>query len=127
MPTYRYLRGYALDPSFSTLLSTYAVNESVYRIRWEDCIAPGPKGDYIEVIDFDPPNKCWYQPVDLNNHEVLSQQGLKPSGGNPQFHQQFVYTIGMKIIEVFEDALGRKIIWRPMLSRDDEGQYNEKL
>ena len=127
MPTYRYLRGYALDPSFSTLLSTYAVNETVYRIRWEECVLPGPKGDYLEVIDFDPPNGCWYQPIDINHQEVLSQQGLIPSEGNPQFHQQFVYTIGMKIIEVFEDALGRKILWRPLLSKDDEGKYNEEF
>ncbi|NHF58044.1 hypothetical protein FK220_001740 [Flavobacteriaceae bacterium TP-CH-4] len=126
MPTYRYLKGYTLDPSFSTLLSTYTVNEKVYRVRWEDGVEPGPKGDYVAVIDFDPANQCWYRPVDINHVEVLSQNGLSPSEGNPQFHQQFVYTIAMRIIEVFEDALGRKIIWRPRLSEDDTGKYNEE-
>ena len=125
MPTYRYLKGYTLDPSFSTLLATYTINETIYRIRWEDGVTPGPKGDYLEVIDVDPPNACWYKPVDINDNHVLSQQGLSPSEGSPQFHQQFVYTIGMKIIEVFEDALGRKIIWRPKLSKDDKGRYDE--
>ena len=102
MPTYRYLKGYTLDPSYSTLLSTYSINETLYRIRWEP-VDPGPKGDYLEVMDYDPPNECWYEPIDLNDPEVLSQHGLSPSEGNPQFHQQFVYTIGMRIIEIFED------------------------
>ena len=127
MPSYRYLKGYTLDPSFSTLLSTYTINEKIYRIRWENDIAPGPRGEYIDVIDFDPPNECWYEPVDLDDTHILSQHGLSPSEGNPQFHQQFVYTIAMKIIEVFEDALGRKIIWRPKLPKNDKGRYNEKF
>jgi len=126
MPSYRYLKGYTLDPSFSTLLSTYTINEKIYRIRWEDDIKPGPKGEYLEVIDIDPPNNCWYEPVDIDNTHLLSQHGLSPSEGNPQFHQQFVYTIAMKIIEVFEDALGRKIIWRPNLPKDDKGRYKKQ-
>ena len=124
MPTYRYLKGYTLDPSFSTLLATYTINETLYKIRWEN-VERGPLGDYLEIIDVDPPNSCFYEPVDLNDMEVISQNGLRPSEGNPQFHQQFVYTIAMSIIDVFEDALGRKIIWRPQLSKDDEGQYTE--
>ena len=95
-------------------------------MRWEHNVLPGPKGDYLEVIDIDPPNNCWYKPVHINDVDILSQNGLTPSEGNPQFHQQFVYTISMKIIEVFEDALGRKIIWRPRLSEDDKGKYNEE-
>lgn len=126
MPSYRYLKGYTLDPSFSTLLSTYTINETVYRIRWEENVGHGPKGEYLAVIDIDPPNKCWYEPVNINDINILSQNGLSPSEGNPQFHQQFVYTIGMKIIEAFEDALGRKIIWRPRLPQDDRGKYDEE-
>ena len=48
---------------------------------------------------------------------VASQQGLTPSEGNPQFHQQFVYAVAMKTIRHFERALGRKIIWYPRLTR----------
>lgn len=118
MPAYRYLRGYTLDPSFSNLLKTYAINETVYSIPWEK-VKAGPRGEYLEVLDFDAPNECWYGPVDLDDPEVISQHGLKPSEGNPQFHQQFVYTIGMKIIQLFEDALGRKIIWRPRYNPEE--------
>jgi hypothetical protein len=110
-PAYRYLKGYTIDPGFSTRLDTMAINESVYKIRWEE-LKPGPIGEYIEVIDFDPVNYCFYEPVDLDSKEILSQQGLSPSEGSPKFHQQFVYTVIMQTIENFEKALGRKIIWR---------------
>ena len=110
-PYYRTLRGYALDPGFSTQLNTMAINEVVYKIDWEN-VLPGPVGEYIEVIDVDPPSNCFYEPVDLNSIFVLSQGGLPPSEGNPQFHQQTVYAAIMKTIRYFEYALGRKLIWR---------------
>lgn len=110
----RLLRGYSLDPGFSTRLDTMAVNEIVYRIRWED-VEPGPVGDYFEVIDHDPASDCFYDPVALNSVEVMRQNGLSPSEGNPKFHQQFVYTIAMQTLEHFESSLGRKIIWAPRL------------
>jgi hypothetical protein len=110
-PAYRMLRGYTIDPGFSTRLDTMGVNESVYKVRWEN-LFPGPIGEYVEVIDFDPVNDCYYEPVDLNSNEILSQQGLNPSEGSPKFHQQFVYAVTMQTIENFEKALGRKIIWR---------------
>ena len=116
-PAYRYLRGYCLDPGFSTRLDTASINEAEYRIVFEDKLEPGPVGEYVEVIDFDPPSNCWYEPVNLGDERIASQAGLSPSEGNPQFHQQFVYTVAMKTIAHFERALGRKIIWRPR--RDD--------
>lgn len=111
-PVYRYLRGYSLDPGFSTRLDTAAINEVVYRIPFEE-VEPGPVGEYIEVSDFDPASNCWYEPVDLGDERVASQLGLAPSEGNPQFHQQFVYAVAMKTIRHFERALGRKIVWNP--------------
>src|SRR5258708_37869824 len=102
-PVYRYLRGYALDPGFSTRLDTAGINEVVYQIPFE-LLEPGPIGEYVEVIDFDPASDCWYDPVDLRDEEVASQNGLVPSEGNPQFHQQFVYAVVMKTIRHFERA-----------------------
>ncbi|MDB5006261.1 MAG: hypothetical protein JWP45_654 [Mucilaginibacter sp.] len=126
-PLYRFLRGYTLDPGFSTQLDTTAYNETTYRVRWEELTReipignnktrkvpqPGPCGEYFEVIDIDPSSNCCYDPVDLDDDEVLSQHGLKPSEGNPKFHQQFVYTIAMKVLEQFEQALGRRLVWDP--------------
>lgn len=112
-PYYRFLRGYVLDPGFSTQLNTMSINEATYKIRWEG-VSAGPVGEYVEVIDIDPPSNCFYEPIDLNNHYVLGQGGVPPSEGNPQFHQQMVYAVVMKTIRHFEIALGRKIIWRSL-------------
>jgi hypothetical protein len=111
-PAYRYLRGYVIDPGFSTRLDTSTVNVGTYRIPYET-VAPGPVGEYVEVMDVDPASNCWYEPVQLCDDEVASQNGLSPSEGTPQFHQQFVYAVSMKTINHFERALGRKVIWAP--------------
>ena len=118
-PSVRRLRGYAFDPSLSLNNDTSFFNEIIYKIPWEDNLKPGPSGDYIEIIDFDPtiPNGSkdygkFYKPVDLNDPFILAQDGFKPSDSNPQFHQQMVYAVAMKTIKNFEKALGRKIIWR---------------
>jgi hypothetical protein len=115
-PVYRYLRGYSLDPGFSTRLDTAGINEVVYRVPFEP-LEPGPVGEYIEVVDFDPASGCWYEPVDLTDERIASQHGLSPSEGNPQFHQQFVYAVAMKTIRHFEHALGRKIVWYPRIRK----------
>src|SRR3954469_13896174 len=113
-PVYRHLRGYSLDPGFSTRLATAAINEVIYHVPFER-LEPGPVGEYIEVLDFDPASNTWYEPVDLADERIASQNGFAPSEGNPQFHQQFVYAVGMKTIRHFERALGRKIVWYPRI------------
>ncbi|RPD42377.1 hypothetical protein [Chitinophaga barathri] len=118
VPPYRLLRGYSLDPAFSTRLDTMGINEVTYKVPWES-LAAGPCGAYFEVIDYDPPSNCWYEPVDLNHTYVLAQNGLPPSEGNPQFHQQFVYTIAMRTLVQFERSLSRKIIWNPRVTEDE--------
>src|SRR5206468_4092728 len=65
----------------------------------------------LEVIDFDPASKCFYEPVDLDDSYILAQDGLSPSESNPQFHQQMVYAVAMTTIQNFEKALGRKTLW----------------
>jgi hypothetical protein len=118
VPPYRFLRGYSLDPGFSTRLDTARINEVVYRVPFER-LEPGPIGEYIEVMDFDPASGTWYEPVDLGDERIASQHGLAPSEGNPQFHQQFVYAVAMKTIRHFERALGRRIVWYPRVLRID--------
>lgn len=110
-PSHRLLRGYAFDPSLATRLETALVSAITYCVPWEK-LDPGPVGEYVEVVDFDPPSECFYGPVDLNHHHVLAQNGLDPSEGNPQFHQQMVYAVAMTTINRFERALGRKAFWR---------------
>lgn len=110
VPSFRRLRVYAFDPSLSINLDMSGINTIVLRIPWEN-IEPGPKGEYLEIIDFDPSNGVYYGPIDLNDHLVLAQDGLTPSESNPKFHQQMVYAVAMYTISNFENALGRKIIW----------------
>src|SRR2546428_6861553 len=108
-PVYRRLRGYAFDPSLSMQFDTATFNEVVFKVPWEekDKLAPGPVGEYLEVIDYDPASQVFYDPVNLNHDIVLALDGLNPSEGNPQFHQQMVYSVAMTTIRNFERALCR--------------------
>ena len=121
-PPYRKLRAYVVDPSLSTELQNVDISQTTYHISWEPDLQPGPKGEYIEVVDFDYSENLSYAPVDLNATDILAQDGLTPSEGNAQFHQQMVYTIAMGTIDHFESALGRRAIWA-----DDNGNYVRRL
>jgi len=119
-PPFRYLNAYAFDPSLSLQLENASINCVIMKVPWEhdpttgkDLVEPGPVGEYLEVVDFDPPSGCFYAPVDLNNPYLLAQNGLQPSEGNPQFHQQMVYAVAMTTIKNFERALGRPALWSP--------------
>lgn len=111
LPTYRRLKVMAFDPSLATVLETAAVNEITSHVKWESDLEPGPIGEYIEVVDFDPASEVFYQPVDLNDPLLIARDGLKPSESNPQFHQQMVYAVAMTTIRQFERALGRVAFW----------------
>jgi hypothetical protein len=130
-PVYRKLRGYAFDPSFASTVGKRQSNEVIYKIRWEET-KPGPCGDYVEVIDYDPTKECYYEPVNLEDKFVLADYGLALSEGDPKFHQQQVYAVVMSVIAQFEKALGRKIIWsrlkRNVNGRQEfEQEFIEKL
>lgn len=112
-PSSRKLRGYAFDPSLSLKIDTALLNEITYKIPWEDDLKPGPIGEYIEVIDYDPTVNKFYSPVNLNHPYILAQDGLERSGSNPQFHQQMVYAVAMTTIKNFETSLGRPVLWSP--------------
>lgn len=143
-PPFRRLRVYALDPSLDTRLETAVINQTTVKVPWEpgrpvgDCapgaaarpepmtageyLEPGPVGEYVEVVDFDPASRCFYDPIDLSDPNLLAQDGLEPSEGNPQFHQQMVYAVSMLTIRHFERALGRPALWSPRLLRNENGQ-----
>ena len=88
-PSYRKLRGYAFDPSLSLKTDTVDINELVYVLPWEE-LTPGPVGEYLEIIDYDPTISRFYKAVDLNETYVLVEDGIRPSESNPLFHQQIV-------------------------------------
>ncbi len=125
-PPHRRVRAYALDPGASTAMETALINEVTLPVRWEKDLAPGPIGEYLEVIDHDPASKCFYPPVDLNDPFLLAQDGLPPSEGNPQFHQQMVYGVAMTTITNFEHALGRRVFWSRRTDSKNDG-FVERL
>ena len=111
-PAFRVLRGYSIDPSLTTNLETAPISQVTFKVPWED-LEPGPVGEYLEVIDVDPASGCFYEPVDLDSPRILAQDGLAPSEGTPQFHQQMVYAVASLTIHNFERALGRPSLWSP--------------
>ncbi len=112
-PALRRLRHYTFDPILSRKVGTSGINEVVTGLPWEDTLQPGPKDDYIEVVDYDPASGVFYAPVDLNDKFLLAQDGLMPSESNPQFHQQMAYAVARTTINNFERALGRRALWSP--------------
>lgn len=126
VPASRRVRVLAFDPSLSTRLETNAMNQLTLSLPWEDSLEPGPVGEYLEVIDYDPASQCFYEPVDLNSPYLLATDGLSPSESNPQFHQQMVYGVAMTTIRNFERALGRVVFWgdyRKKLDGPQKGKY----
>jgi hypothetical protein len=137
-PNTRKLRVFAFDPSLTTEMANYEVSEVTTRVPWErdrewatdqegglakePGLRPGPTGDYLEVIDVDPASGRAYPPVDLNDQYLLATDGLTPSEGNPQFHQQMVYAVAMTTIQHFERALGRQVFWSARAVRGNEGK-----
>src|SRR5258705_10048324 len=104
-PRSRRLRIFAFDPSLAQRTETAAIQEIVVTIPWErgpdgGPLPAGPIGEYIEVVDVDPASGVVYPPVKLDDPNLLAQDGLSPSEGNPQFHQQMVYAVAMATIGV---------------------------
>jgi hypothetical protein len=122
-PEFRRLWVYAIDPWAETSLATASVSRSVLPVRWEP-LQLGPIGEYVEVVDVDPSSNCVYDPVNLEQPQIIAGDGLIPSEGSPQFHQQMVYAVVMKTIGNFERALGRPILWSPR--RGTEGGVSPK-
>ena len=125
-PRVRRLRAYAFDPSLATRSAHAEVNEITIEIDFERDLAPGPVGEYLEVVDIDPASDCVYAPVDLNDPSLLAQDGLDRSESSPQFHQQMVYAVAMKTIEHFERALGRPILWSSLRTWDKESGDDQR-
>jgi len=123
-PAFRCLRGFALDPTLRNHLETAPISTLLFKVPWEP-LQPGPNGEYLEIVDYDPASKCLYQPVDLDDPRLLAQEGYEPSEGVPQFHQQNVYAVASLTIRYFERALGRVALWRPGPSLDPNNEFDD--
>jgi hypothetical protein len=106
-PLHRPLKIFAFDPMRGraplNTLTLEVANES---------LLPGPQGARIRVVDYDGGNRQFYEPVDLNDPAILMQGGLEPTESDPRFHQQMVYAVAAKVLENFDKALGRRIVFK---------------
>ena len=68
----------------------------------------GPRGERLEVVDYDGGSRRYYEPVDLDHPALLMQGGLDPVESDPRFHQQMVYAVASRVLENFDTALGRR-------------------
>jgi hypothetical protein len=105
--THRRLKVFAFDP----MLGRSPLHRITVEIPFEP-LQPGPRGQRIQVLDYDGARKTYYEPVDLNDSLLLLQDGLDPSESDPRFHQQMVYAVAMKVVENFDIALGRRFYFR---------------
>lgn len=129
-PPHRRLRVFSFDPLIAGDPGAIGMESVVIKLDWDEESAdgaklqPGPVGEYLEVVDYDPASRCFYPPVDLNHPNLLAQDGMPLSETDPRFHQQMVYAVGMATIAVFERALGRTVLWSPYLPRDARGEVD---
>lgn len=121
-PKERLLQVFAFDPSLNLSLDLAVINHLSLNIPWED-LEPGPVGEYLEVVDIDPPSGRFYPPIDLDDPYLLVQDGLSPSEGTPQFHQQMVFAVASRTIRNFEQALGRKVQWSPRIEGETSASH----
>lgn len=127
----RRLRVFAFDPSTGNRYVNRRIREMTISLPWELDPVPrsrpfiGPDGGYLQVVDYDPASGVFYEPIDLNDPGVLHNDGLAPSEENPQFHQQMVYAVAMDTIAVFEQALGRVVLWSPLRYNPDAPDEND--
>jgi len=105
-PPYRPLKVYAFDPSIGRNLGNYMTINVPY-----ERLTTGPVGEYLAVIDYDATHDTYYEPVNLDDPEVLIRGGLDPSESDPRFHQQMVYAVASETIRRFRLALGRRPKW----------------
>jgi hypothetical protein len=94
-PEKRRLRIYATDP-MSGRRAPYRIT---IEIPNEIDLETGPRGQLVEVYDYDAWNERFYASVDLNERPLLMEAGLPQSESDPRFHQQMVYAVAMKVID----------------------------
>jgi hypothetical protein len=125
-PVFRKLRVFGVDPDVASRFETALLNEMKLRIPWED-LKPGPCGEYINVVDINEHGDLVHPAVNLDHPDLLGQDGLPASDGNPAFRQQMVYAVIMRTIRNFERALGRAIHWPPRVLDKRSVEYRRSL
>lgn len=102
----RPLRIFPFDPMLDRFGRSIVANVPYERLD------PGPSGRLVDVIDYDGTRRCFYRPVNLDDPDILRNQGIDLAEADPRFHQQMVYAVAMRVLESFERGLARPFRWR---------------
>jgi len=113
-PARRPLKIFASDPMAGRTLG----NRVTIEINNETNLQSGPSGERLEVVDYDGAHDRFYAAVNLNEPNILMQNGLDPSESDPRFHQQMVYAVAMKTLENFDTALGRPLAMNRVIKNE---------
>jgi hypothetical protein len=116
-PVRRPLRVYTQDPGTSVFDGAIAT----LPVLWEPAL-PGPCGCLFVVRDVHKPTGTVFEPIDLDNRDVVLAQGLTPSTTNPAFAQQMTYAVAMTTYERFWLALGRLPEFAPVVRAKGDGR-----
>lgn len=106
MPLYRPLKIFALDPSVSRLEGATALVNVPY-----EPLKPGPEGKLFKVSNVFEDGQVGYPPLNLEDKNILIQNGLNPSTSDARFQDQMVYAVCSIVYTAFRTALGRHITW----------------
>jgi hypothetical protein len=101
-PLYRPLKIFALDPSVSRLEGATALVNVPY-----ETLNAGPEGKLFKVAS----DESGVPALNLNDHDILINNGLDPSTSDKRFHDQMVYAVCSIVYTAFRVALGRHIAW----------------
>lgn len=137
-PVFRPMKVYAFDPSQRRALgNVLTVNVEYWPVLpgpvdraslpSDDPDAPPPINDLLQVVDYDTTNKCFYEPVDIDDRWLVMNGGLDPTEADPRFHQQMVYAVASTTVSSIEAALGRHIHWYRKGPRSPENIWRLRL
>ncbi|MGB8020317.1 MAG: hypothetical protein WCF04_03740 [Candidatus Nanopelagicales bacterium] len=106
---------FSLDPTHSRLTGA----TTVLSVPWEP-LRPGPAGSRIRVMD-DRPDGTNAGLLDLDDPDLLAQDGLAPDESDPLFRQQMVYAVIASLLETLDQARGRHLVWRNIWRDSPDG------
>jgi hypothetical protein len=74
-------------------------------------LGPGPRGYRAYVVDYDSSAGVFYEPFAAPDEDPFEHAPGTELIRDPRFHAQNVYAIVMRILGLFERALGRRVPW----------------
>lgn len=102
---------YVQDPSLAEL----GLGEQEVDVRWEPSLGDGPTSSRLVVVDYDSDTETRHPPArwDDKTFEFLTEDGtpVREAKDSAQFRQVSAWATVQRVLEYYEDVLGRPIPW----------------